>query len=207
MLYLSGAIRPELRHDQLGWMFSPRMGNRVPGHGWYAIDNGCFGDPLGFSMERFERFVARITEQAPARCLFVVAPDIPFDADGTVARFDEYLPAMKQFGRPIAMVTQDGMQPEDIRWNDVDALFVGGSTEWKLGSESAAIIAEAKRRGLWVHVGRVNSARRFRAARAIGADSVDGTFMKYGGVGNEAQVLRWLNDQTTAAYAVGKELV
>lgn len=35
-------------------------------------------------------------------------------------------------------------------------------------------MAQAKERGLWVHMGRVNSYRRLRHARRIGCDSVDG---------------------------------
>jgi hypothetical protein len=40
--------------------------------------------------------------------------------------------------------------------------------------------AETKRRGKWLHMGRVNSARRFAIAELMGCDSVDGTYLTYG---------------------------
>lgn len=181
MLYLSGAIRPEISHPSLGWMFSPRMGNRVPDHGYYAIDNGCFGNPEGFAMGDYAAFVAKkIAQGGRERCLFVVAPDVPFDADGTIRRFEQYSADMRALGLPVAFVTQDGMGVEDVPWGGTDALFVGGSDGWKTGHESGALINAAKRRGVWVHVGRVNTTRRWDAALSLGADSVDGTKIAYG---------------------------
>lgn len=63
----------------------------------------------------------------------------------------------------------------DATWGRIDCLFIGGSTEYKLGSHAEALVREAKNRGLWVHMGRVNSQSRFAYARAIGCDSVDGS--------------------------------
>jgi len=60
-----------------------------------------------------------------------------------------------------------------------DALFVGGTTQYKLGPETAECIRWAKRLGLWVHVGRVNSLTRFKYFQLLGADSCDGTFPCY----------------------------
>jgi hypothetical protein len=45
----------------------------------------------------------------------------------------------------------------------------------KLGPEVEAIVAEARARNVWVHMGRVNSLRRLAYAASIGCDSVDGT--------------------------------
>jgi hypothetical protein len=56
-----------------------------------------------------------------------------------------------------------------------DVLFIGGSTEWKLGQHAIDCIRWAKRLGLPVHVGRVNSQRRFRHFQLVGADFCDGT--------------------------------
>jgi hypothetical protein len=44
-----------------------------------------------------------------------------------------------------------------------------------LGPHAAALVAEAKRRGKYDHMGRVNSARRAAYAASIGCDSIDGT--------------------------------
>jgi hypothetical protein len=77
---------------------------------------------------------------------------------------------------------------------DAEAVFVGGSTTYKLGADAAASVAAAKGAGLWAHMGRVNSDKRFRYAASIGCDSVDGT--KY------ARFKRaWLRDGIHAAAA------
>jgi hypothetical protein len=51
---------------------------------------------------------------------------------------------------------------------------MGGSTEWKLANmvEWGQFCAE---RGIYYHVGRVNTQKRFRLAHIAGADSVDGS--------------------------------
>ena len=64
-------------------------------------------------------------------------------------------------------------------WDDFDALFIGGSTSWKLGPGAAAVAYDAKLRGKWVHMGRVNSLRRMRYAESIGCDSADGTTLRF----------------------------
>jgi hypothetical protein len=73
------------------------------------------------------------------------------------------------------------------------ALFIGGSTEWKLGAEARALAALAKNRGLWVHMGRVNSLRRLRYAADIGCDSVDGTYLAFGPDQNLPTQLTWID--------------
>jgi hypothetical protein len=44
-----------------------------------------------------------------------------------------------------------------------------------LGPEVEQVVAEARQRGIWVHMGRVNSLRRLAYAASIGCDSIDGT--------------------------------
>lgn len=56
-----------------------------------------------------------------------------------------------------------------------DALFVGGTTDWKMGQDATLCIQRARRLGLPVHIGRVNSQTRFRHFQLLGADSCDGT--------------------------------
>jgi EAL domain-containing protein (putative c-di-GMP-specific phosphodiesterase class I) len=62
-----------------------------------------------------------------------------------------------------------------IPWNEVKAIFIGGSTDWKLGQHARACVKAAKALGKWVHVGRVNTADRFKYFESIGADSCDGS--------------------------------
>jgi hypothetical protein len=62
-----------------------------------------------------------------------------------------------------------------VPWDGLDALFLGGSTDWKLGQHARALATEAKARGRWLHMGRVNSNRRLALALSWGCDSVDGS--------------------------------
>jgi len=62
-----------------------------------------------------------------------------------------------------------------VPWGRFQALFVGGSTRWKLGPHAATLIREAKWCAKWVHVGRVNTLRRIAWCKALGVDSIDGS--------------------------------
>jgi hypothetical protein len=95
-----------------------------------------------------------------------------------------------------ALVAQDGLEALPVPWEAFDVLFIGGSTAWKLSEACFSLIAEAKRRGKWVHMGRVNSLRRLRIAKSVGCDSVDGTYLRFRhalGTG-EAEIRSWLRD-------------
>ncbi len=66
--------------------------------------------------------------------------------------------------------------------------------EWKTGEVARAITDEARRRGVWVHMGRVNSWARLRYARQTGCDSADGTYLAFGPSKNLPKLLRWLDE-------------
>lgn len=154
----------------VGRLVSPRSGNRVrPGERW-AADNDAF---LAWDGPRFRRMLARLS--GVPGCLFVAAPDVVADAAATLARFGEWAPEIAAAGLPAALVGQDGAEGLDLPWGEFDALFVGGSTAWKLSAAAADLCREARARGKWAHVGRVNTRRRLRVAYDLGADSVDGT--------------------------------
>lgn len=55
------------------------------------------------------------------------------------------------------------------------------------------IARHAKGQGLWVHMGRVNSARRLRIAESWGVDSCDGTFLAFGPDQNTRRLARMLD--------------
>jgi hypothetical protein len=98
------------------------------------------------------------------------------DADATLERFRDWHIWLCHL--PLAFVLQDGSErPGRIPWDapSLRAVFLGGSTEWKLGPAAASLIAEAKRRGKWVHAGRVNSLKRIHYFKSLGVDSIDGT--------------------------------
>jgi hypothetical protein len=56
-------------------------------------------------------------------------------------------PAFAPSAFPVALVLQDGQQDGAIPWEEIDAVFVGGTTEFKLGRVASRLTAEAKARG------------------------------------------------------------
>ncbi len=113
------------------------------------------------------------------------------------------MPQIRALGYRVAFVAQDGQESLPVPWDEFDALFIGGSTEWKLGPHAREIAAEAKRRGKWLHMGRVNSERRFKYAAAIGCDSADGTYLTFGPDVNLPKLLSWTRLSDHAALFEG----
>lgn len=126
-------------------------------------------------------------------CLFVAVPDVVADWGATLVEYERWHGVVAEFGFPRALVIQDGADEASVPWDDCEALFIGGSTEWKLGHDAAALSIAAKVRGKHVHMGRVNSARRLMYANSIGCDTADGTFLKFGPDKNLVRLLRWLD--------------
>lgn len=161
--------------SHLGLLVTPRMVNGIEqalalGVTW-AADNDCFN---GFDKPKFLDLL-KLVSKYPG-CKFVTAPDVVGDAVATLTRFRMWQPVIRNhFGLPVALVAQDGLESLPIDWDAFDALFIGGSTEWKLSNYAALLVKEAKQRGKWTHVGRINSNRRLQWAKAIGVDSADGT--------------------------------
>lgn len=167
-------------HPNLGRLIQPRHTSSIEatatsGIPW-AADNDCFQglDPV--------KYVAMIDRIAPlaASCLYVTVPDVVGDALATAHEFEKWAPAVTRRGLPAALVAQDGLEDMtawlDRTWHRIDALFMGGSTEWKEGEQARELAREAKRRGKWVHWGRVNTKRRFDLLVEGGAiDSFDGS--------------------------------
>jgi hypothetical protein len=96
----------------------------------------------------------------------------------TLELYSEYAPQIRALGYKVALVAQDGL--EDLPWPErYDALFVGGTTGWKMSDAADWCIRKAQKAGVWVHVGRVNSQQRIRHFAVMGVDSVDGTTIAY----------------------------
>ena len=171
MLYLSGVVRPDMAA-----MIQPGMGNKPPvGQPW-AADNGRFSKPEKYSDEKYLAWLAKMPA---ASCLFATAPDVVGDAAATLALSAPMFVRIRAAGYHPALVAQDGLESLPVPWDDFDTLFIGGTTDWKLSTAAAELVAEAKRHDKWVHMGRVNSLRRMRMADAIGCDSADGTVLKH----------------------------
>jgi len=115
------------------------------------------------------RLVAQAKESKP---VFVTMPDIVGDARRTREMFDYFEDEVQ--GLPLALVLQDGIAHVDIPWQRMDAVFVGGSDQFKIAPEAFAACKAAKMMGKWVHVGRVNTVERLSNWIDI-ADSIDGT--------------------------------
>lgn len=177
---------------------TPKQGNiAVEGVPWCA-DNGCFSDV--FNEAKWWAWLQANAHRADS-CVFAVAPDVVADAAATLARSAPWMPKIRALGYPVAFVAQDGLENLTVPWDEFDALFIGGSTEWKLGRHARAIAREAKRRGKHLHMGRVNSLQRLRYARWLGCDSADGTFIKRGPDVNLPKMLGFLrlaHDETLA---------
>lgn len=191
MLYLANPCTPQvvaaMSDGLIGYLDTPAQGNARPDGLAWAADNGCFG--RGYPGD--DAWVAWLGSMDPTGCLFATAPDVVGDAAATLARSLPWLPRIRELGYPAALVAQDGLESLPVPWDAFDVLFIGGTTSWKLGRHARALVAQAKARGKRVHMGRVNSERRYRYALAIGCDSADGTFLTFGPDLNLPHVLAW----------------
>ncbi len=186
MIYLSGCITEEA--EGIGFICTPRMGQTPPAGRVWAADNGRFSEPESYSDEGF---VAWLRGLDPSLCLFATAPDVLGDHAATLELSLPMLPRIRAAGYRAAFVAQDGF--DGAPWDELDAVFIGGTTEFKLGPQVPKIVAEARRRGKWAHMGRVNSYKRLRVAKIIGCQSADGTFLKYAPDHNTGRMQKWLS--------------
>lgn len=177
MLLVSGATvsgSKYLGHPRFGWLKTPANGNSVAtitasGVRW-ACDNDCY---TALKRDKYVRMLRAVAGQTGL--LWVTAPDVVADADATLARFRIWHPTLDYLKLPIAFVAQDGQEHRPVPWDAIRCLFIGGSTAWKEGAAAAALIREAHHRGKWVHVGRVNTLRRYWWLSSLPIDSIDGT--------------------------------
>lgn len=178
----------------MGLMLTPNMGNAPDlQNTLWAADTGCYSRGDSFDLGAYLCWLHERREYV-ATCLFATAPDVVGDAKATIRRSARVLPVLRTFGFQAAFVGQDGIENCDVPWDSFDAYFVGGSTAWKLSEASYGVAREAKRRGKWLHMGRVNSEDRFSAAATAGFGSVDGTYIAFGPDVNLPRVERWLRN-------------
>lgn len=182
-------VRAAMRSGLLGAIATPAQGNRITGYPLWAADNGCYGK--GYPGDA--AYLAWLDAHADQsdRCAFATAPDVVADAAATLDRSVPFLSAIRARGYPVALVAQDGLERLTVPWQAFDVLFLGGSTVWKLGAHARRLADAARARGKRVHMGRVNSLRRYRYADAIGCHSVDGTYIAFGPDLNLTRCLGW----------------
>lgn len=211
-------VREAMRAGYLGQIITPAAGNRLDEHyvEWIA-DNGIYSNAYPGDAA----YISWLEQQADfrSRCRFAVAPDVVADHEGTLARSWPMFRAIRRAVGRVAMCAQNGATPDDMPWDDIDAVFLAGIVEcvpcgyvpaitdlpmtacpycsralveWKIGDVAAQVAAEARSRKKWVHMGRVNTDDRIRRAREMGCDSGDGTFLAFGPDVNLPILLSWL---------------
>lgn len=200
------AVRAAMSAGHLGCMTTPAQGNRIPDRAKYAADNGKFGNGWPGDAAWFEWLTGTVERYGRERCVFATAPDEVCDPYATREHFERWRFPLLDLGVPIAFVAQDGCELERdlIPWGQFEWLFIGGSTEWKLGPAAAELARQARWHGEGVHMGRVNSRRRIRYAEAIGCDSADGTYIARGPDVNLPRALGWA-DELAASPAMFDE--
>lgn len=157
-----------------GWRLLVSAAGELRSEGFrYALDNGAWSarETGIFDEPAFHRAL----EQVGAGADFVVAPDIVAGGLASLRLSEAWLPRLESL--PLVLVpVQDGMQPGDVEplLSDRVGLFLGGSTAWKLRT-MPLWGAVAARRGVYYHVGRVNTPRRIHLCADAGAHSFDGS--------------------------------
>jgi hypothetical protein len=196
MIYYANPCTDEVRDamsaGEIGCITTPYQGNVTFPDEWDVIaDNGAFSQR--WTPEHWWRWLL----DQPRRFRFAVCPDT-FDPTGgpchleTLDKWRYWSGRMERAGFVPAFVCQVGCKPRTVPV-DASVLFLGGTTEWKLGPDAWAI-TEAHAADRWVHMGRVNSKKRLDTARAMGCDSVDGTYLTFGPDTNLPRLLSWLDD-------------
>lgn len=199
MIYLatpsSDLIKLKIQDRTIGQLVTPNSGNKLVEGAIWGLDNGCYS--ANWSQEKWLRTLERYTGEQD--CRFAVVPDVVGDSVATDLLWDEWASIVKQLGFAAAYVTQNGC--EEIPLN-ADALFTGGDDAWKLGTKAQELVLEAKRRGIWCHMGRVNSRKRVRYATSCGYDSVDGTYLAFAPNQNLPKLLSWMREATTQGVLI-----
>ena len=132
----------------------------------YGLDNGCFSK---FEHSTWLRLVQEAQLDKP---VFVTLPDVVGSAQRTIELFKHF--RFSTCGLPRCLVLQDGIGNVEIEWHQLDAVFIGGSDDFKISQEAFQAARCAKIMNKWVHVGRVNTAKRVKNWLGI-ADSIDGS--------------------------------
>lgn len=195
MIYFANPTKTSIPHMQahtIGLIDTPDPKQKIrPANAIWCADNACFAQ--GFDPQRWWTWLNTHLADVD-RCWFATAPDVVGDAAATLELSAPWLPRIRALGYPAAFVAQDGVLDTTVPWDDFDLLFLGGTNTFKLGDEGRAIAAQARAYGKKLHMGRVNSLKRWRYAEALGCQSCDGTFLVFAPNENLAYVLSWIDD-------------
>jgi hypothetical protein len=164
-------------HDYLGKYVTPKSHSNTKaldliltqGCTWGA-DNDCY---IGFDESKYIKMIERLPRVDTLK--YITMPDVVGNHEKTIVLFEEWHKKLHKEKLPIAFVLQDGCTVKDVPFDKTKAIFIGGTTEYKLSETVRNIVEIAKKKNKWVHMGRVNSIKRITYARSIGVDSFDGT--------------------------------
>jgi len=137
----------------------------------FALDNGRFAVWASGKQWDEAAWIAMLDRvigsgHAPS---WVLVPDRVGDRDETLREWDRWYPRLQQYGWPLAIAVQDGMESKDIPI-EAAVVFVGGTTAWK-----RATLYDWCDNHKRVHVGRINTDKWLWECHEAGAESCDGT--------------------------------
>lgn len=158
----------------VGQLLTPltRYHLRDPDLPW-AIDNGFFSDTDTKGLLS----LLKREDHHKEKCLFVTAPDVVASARRTLEVFHIWKKKPDLAGWKLALVCQDGQEDLPMPWEDIDFIFIGGTTKWKCSDHPVHLIKAAKALGKGTHAGRVNTAERWKHFEKLDVDTGDGTGM------------------------------
>jgi hypothetical protein len=157
-----------------GLLTSPAQGNdprKAVERGMvWGVDNDCFVryDPAAI-LKALDKW------RGIPGCVFATVPDVVRNHAETLLLFRAWIGTYQRYGFPPAFVLQNGVTLAEVPFASIAAVFIGGDDLFKKSETVAAIVAEAQRRGLWSHAGRVNGRHRINDALRLNCDSFDGT--------------------------------
>ena len=141
----------------------------------YALDNGAWsaytrGRPFD------EAAFSKALRLLGARADWTVLPDVVAGGHASLDLSLRWMRLVLDETERALLAVQNGLDTADVRpfLGPRVGLFVGGDTAWKL-STLPAWAALGREVGCWVHVARVNSARRIHLCTSAGATSFDGS--------------------------------
>lgn len=141
----------------------------------YALDNGAWtafqkGEPFN------EAAFCAALDKLGAGADWTVLPDVVMGGAASLELSLRWMPRVLDASPRALIAVQNGMEPADVRdlLGPRVGIFVGGDSTWK--EQTIGTWAELGREvGCWVHVGRVNTARRIAICTAEGVTSFDGS--------------------------------
>ena len=179
-----------LLEANIGLMLTPISQRNAPNDSWvWAADNACFSNKW-----KETTWLSWLkSKDKPADALFATVPDVVADHESTLKLWNKHWQSVAELQFKPAYVIQNGAVTKDVPFHQAKAIFIGGTTDWKLSIAAQKIVVEAKKLNLWVHMGRVNSVRRLQIAQEWGCDSVDGTYVAFAPDANAKRLVAYMN--------------